>query len=124
MKMNRCLRLIPAIVVCLPSVLSAQIDRANLKGTVSDATGAAVGNAVVTVSYPQTGFERTVQSTTAGEYVLSALPLGRCNVSVAAAGFEAKHVNDVDLQVGEFRTVNLQLSVGAVEQVVAVAHLP
>ena len=121
MKMNRCLRLSSAIVVCLPSVLSAQIDRANLKGTVSDATGAAVSNAAVTVSYPQTGFERTVQSTTAGEYVLSALPLGRCNVRVDASGFEAKHINDIDLQVGEFRTVNLQLSVGTVEQTVAVA---
>ncbi|WP_419806920.1 TonB-dependent receptor domain-containing protein [Terriglobus sp.] len=121
MKKNRCLRLIPAIALCLPPLLSAQIDRANLKGTVSDATGAAVGNATVTVSYPQTGFERTVQSTSAGEYVLSALPLGRCNVSVSAAGFETKHVNDVDLQVGDFRTVNLQLSVGAVEQAVAVA---
>ena len=119
--MSVCPRLFPTIFLCFPSVLSAQIDRANLKGSVSDATGAAVSNAAVTVTYPQTGFHRTVQSTTAGEYVLSALPLGRCNVSVAAPGFEAKHVNDVDLQVGEFRTVNLQLSVGAVEQVVAVA---
>ncbi len=121
MKMNRRLQLLPAIAFCLPSVLSAQIDRANLKGTVSDTTGAAVSNAVITVFYPQTGFERTVQSTSAGEYVLSALPLGRCNVSVVAAGFEAKHIDDIDLQVGEFRTVNLQLSVGAVEQTVAVA---
>ena len=121
MKTTRCLRLLPAIVLCLPSALSAQIDRANLKGTVSDMTGAAVSNAVVTVSYPQTGFERTVQSTSAGEYVLSALPLGRCNVRVDASGFEAKHINDIDLQVGEFRTVNLQLSVGTVEQTVAVA---
>lgn len=115
MKMNRCHRLVPALVLCLLSVLSAQIDRANLKGTVSDATAAIVSNAAVTVSYPQTGFARTVQSATAGEYVLSALPLGRCNISVAVAGFEAKHVNDVDLQVGEFRTVDLRLGVSVVE---------
>ncbi len=102
------------------TVLSAQVDRASLKGTVSDATGAVVGSASVTVSYPQTGFTRTVQSTTAGEYVLSALPLGRCDISVTAPGFEAKHVHAVDLQVGEFRTFDLQLGVGAVEQTVAV----
>ncbi len=120
MKMHCCAWLVSALVLCLPATLSAQIDRANLKGTVSDATGAAVGNATVTASYPQTGFTRTVQSTTAGEYVLSALPLGRCNVTVTAAGFEAKHVDDVDLQVGEFRTVDLRLGVGAVEQTVAV----
>ncbi len=120
MKMNCCPRLIFSILLCLPSVLSAQIDRANLKGTVSDATGAVVSNAAVTVSYPQTGFARTVRSTTAGEYVLSALPLGRCDLSVAVAGFQAKHVNDIDLQVGEFRTVDLQLGVSAVEQTVAI----
>ncbi len=120
MKMNCCTRLVPVIVLCLSAVLNAQIDRASLKGTVSDATGAVVSNAAVTVLYPQTGFARTVRSTTAGEYVLSALPLGRCNISVAVAGFEAKHVNDVDLQVGEFRTVDLQLGVSAVEQTVAV----
>ena len=69
-KRNRCPRLILAIVLGLPSVLGAQIDRANLKGTVSDATGAVVSNATVTVSYPQKGFARKVQSTTACEYVL------------------------------------------------------
>ncbi len=120
MKMHRSVRLLPAAALIVPALMSAQIDRANLKGTVTDATGAAVSNATVTVSYPQTGFTRTVSSTSAGEYVLSALPLGRCNVSVSAAGFETKHVNDIDLQVGEFRTVDLRLGISAVEQTVAV----
>lgn len=120
MTMHRYTRLVPALVLCLPAVLGAQIDRANLKGTVSDATGAVVGNAAVTVSYPQTGFTRTVQSSATGDYVLSALPLGRCNVSVTAAGFGAKHVNNVNLQVGEFRTVDLRLGINEVEQTVTV----
>ena len=47
-------------------------------------------------------------------------PFGRCNVSVTAAGFETKHVNDVNLQVGELRTVDLRLGAGTVEQTVVV----
>ncbi len=119
--MHPCSRLAVALALCSPAALSGQVDRANLKGTVSDASGAVVSHAAVTVVYPQTGFTRTVQSTPAGEYVLSALPLGHCSVTVTAAGFEAKQVDDIDLQVGEFRTVDLRLGVGAVEQTVAVA---
>ncbi len=113
---------VPSAVLALfiPVALTAQVDRANLKGVVSDATGAAVGNVVVTVTFPQTGFTRTVSSTTAGEYVLSALPLGRCNISANAPGFAKVTLDNIDLQVGEARTVNLVLSVSAVEQTVAV----
>ncbi len=103
-----------------PAMLIAQIDRANLKGIISDATGATVENAAVTVLFPQTGFTRTVPSTTAGEYVLSALPLGRCSINVSAPGFATQKLDNIDLQVGEFRTINLILAINAVEQTVAV----
>ncbi len=120
MRMHRCICAFGVPALFLPVVIGAQIDRANLKGTVSDATGAAIDHAAVTVLFPQTGFTRTVLSTTAGEYALSALPLGHCNISVTAPGFAVNKIEDIDLQVGEFRTVNVMLSIRAVEQIVAV----
>lgn len=120
MRMSPRYWLVTPLLLCLPAVMSAQIDRANLKGTTSDASGSVVSHAAVTVFFPQTGFTRTVQSTSAGEYVLSALPLGHCSLTVTAAGFGPKHVDDINLQVGEFRTVDLSLGVSTVEQTVAV----
>ncbi len=98
----------------------AQVDRANLKGTVSDASGALVPNATITVVFPQTGFTRSVLSSAAGDYVFSGLPLGSCAITVAHEGFAPKRVDDLLLEVGDTRSVDLQLGVESLAQTVTV----
>ena len=81
------------LILILPAALcSGQIDRANLKGTLTDPSGALVAGATVSVLYPQTDFRQSVVSTRAGDYTFSGLPLGTCNVTVTAPGFRNEGV--------------------------------
>src|ERR1700730_2697619 len=99
------------ILLVSASTLAAQVDRANLTGTISDPAGAAIPHATVEVSYTSTGFKRIVETGDAGTYVVPSLPLGRCNVSVAAKGFQTQKIEALILAVGETRTLNLQLPI-------------
>src|SRR5665213_4410161 len=98
-----------------------QINSANLKGTVSDATGAVVPNAHVAIEFPQTGFHRDVTVSSAGQYVFSDLPLGNCEITVTASGFEVSRIGGINLTVGESRTVDIKLNVSGGQQSVTVS---
>ncbi len=97
-----------------------QIDRANLKGALTDPTGALLPGARVTVLFPATGFRQTVTSTSAGDYAFTGLPLGTCSLTVTAAGFAPKVLTGILLQVGEVRTSDVQVSVESSAQTVSV----
>ena len=77
-------------VVAFATPVSAQIDRSDLKGNVTDESGARVPNAKVTVLFPQTGFTRTVVTSASGDYVFAGLPLGLCNIFVTQAALRKR----------------------------------
>ena len=66
----------------------AQIDRANLNGTVTDSSGASIPNSQVEVVAPDTGFKRQTTSGSSGVYSLSSLPTGTYNLTVTVNGFK------------------------------------
>ena len=70
-----------------PAVLLAQ-DTAQITGTVTDPSGAAVGNAQVTVTSVAQGMTRTANTNSSGEYFFPALPVGSYNMTVSAEGFK------------------------------------
>src|SRR5271169_492665 len=96
----------------LPS-LFAQIDRANLNGTVTDPSGASVPNSKVEVVAPATGFKRQATTGSSGVYSLSSLPTGMYDLTVTGNGFKTFQEKGIELVVGQTRTVNVQLEVGA-----------
>lgn len=106
--------------VAAGSVCSAQVDRATLSGTVSDATGATVAGAEVTVVAGATGFRRAGLTGAGGGYQLPGLPVGQYTVSVAKQGFNTVKIEQVVLGVGQSRTVDVQLVVGTVSAAVEV----
>lgn len=77
--------------------------------------------AAVTISFEDTGFKRSVQTSSSGTYVLPALPLGKCRITVQASGFQAQQTESISLAVGETRTVNFQLSIESSSQSIAVS---
>ncbi len=107
------------LLTALP--VRAQVDHANVKGTVTDSSGAALPGATVTVLFPITGFTRTIATSSVGEYVLPALPLGTCTLTVTAAGFAKKQVENTTLAVGETRTLDVQLGVSQSAETVTVS---
>ncbi len=105
----------------LAAPCSAQIDRSDLKGTLTDPSGALIAGATVEILYPQTGFHRSVISTKAGEYNFTGLPLGTCNLTASSPGFATRQLTGVVLEVGEVRTTDMQLTLEASTQNVVVS---
>jgi hypothetical protein len=89
---------------------------AELDGSVTDSTGAAVPNAKVVVTNQATGTQWNTQTNGAGLYVLPSLPPGNYQVTVTSAGFQTLVVADLRLDVATSVTKDLQLKIGSVSQ--------
>jgi hypothetical protein len=109
------------VLVCMAVLpLAAQVDRATLNGTVSDATGAVIPGAKVEAVAPATGLRRTTTTGPFGAYNFPGLPIGTYNVTVSAAGFKATTYQGVALGVGQVGTLDAHLEVGTLATAVEV----
>src|SRR5258708_27929178 len=70
-----------------------------IQGTVTDATGAAVPNASVTVRDPSHGVERAQATDSAGIYYVPSLPVGTYSVEVRASGMSSTEAKGLRLNV-------------------------
>lgn len=91
-----------------------------LQGTVKDQSGAVVPKASVTVTAANLVGSKETLTDAAGYYRFANLPPGTYTVVVKAAGFETLKRQGLDILVGHLPTVDLALSVGAVNTVVEV----
>jgi hypothetical protein len=98
----------------------SQTATGQVNGTVTDATGAAVGQATVKLTNRATGIENTRQTNDSGAYVFVNVQPGPYNVSVSKTGFKEAQVSDVTVGVNQAATVNVALNVGEVVETVAV----
>ena len=90
-----------------------------ISGTVRDEKGSVVPKVEVSVA-SETGTSRTVTSDDNGFYLVASLPAGQYAVSTAPQGFKKTVAPNVDLHVGENKTVNLDLQVGQISEVVTI----
>src|ERR1700733_12265676 len=74
------------LVASLPAF--GQLTTADILGTVTDASGAVVPNAQVTVTNQGTQEKRTTTSNASGDYLFSLLPPGHYSVQVTEKGFK------------------------------------
>jgi hypothetical protein len=119
--MNRRIRIVSFFFVLIcPVMLLAQIDRTELNGTVTDATGASIAGVSITVTQEGTNQVRTTATDSHGQYVVSSLPIGRFIILFTCDGFKDVRVADLDLHSGDTRTINAKLNVGSISQTVAV----
>src|SRR5438445_13396618 len=81
-------RMILAFVILAASSLLAQTFRGTVLGTVTDASGAVVAGAKVTVKNVATGLERTTQTSADGSYAVPEVPLGTYTVTISQSGFQ------------------------------------
>lgn len=97
----------------------AQGTSGNISGAITDATGAVIPNATVTVLSPISGHTQTTQSDANGQYHFSNLPFNRYHVSVAVKSFQPA-AQDAVIRSAASTTVDFRLAVGANEQTVNV----
>src|SRR5829696_8489192 len=112
-----------AALLATPSALGQST--AVLQGTVTDAKGAVLPNATVTVRNRATATERTTQTDSEGNYQVAALPIGLYSVEVKVEGFKTQLADQVTVEVAKTVVQNFQMDVGAIsEQVLVSSDVP
>ncbi|HEY6253101.1 MAG TPA: TonB-dependent receptor, partial [Candidatus Angelobacter sp.] len=116
--------LFASLAVCL--LMSAGIAKAqgvgasgDIKGTVSDPTGAVLANATVTANDAEKGIKRSAQSDNTGQYVISGVPPAAYEVSARIAGFDIE-VHKVVVNVGQTTIVDFHPKVSSTNEQVEV----
>ncbi|HXF27157.1 MAG TPA: TonB-dependent receptor [Bryobacteraceae bacterium] len=124
----RChLRLVLAAALALSAavVSRAQLNRGQIRGTVSDAQGAVIPNAHVSVTNVATNVVNRLTTNNAGFYLASDLVPGTYAVQVQAAGFNKLDISNIEVQAGTTATVDGSMKIGqAAETIDVTAQTP
>ena len=99
----------------------AQQTTGNVRGTVSDQTGAVVPGAKVTIINRQTNNPQTAQTGDDGQYQFNNLLPGDYTINVEAANFKGLTLNDVRVELNQTTDVPTQLQVGLQGEVIEVS---
>ena len=113
-------RLLAAILVvgllAIPTLADLTGD---LLGTVTDATGAGVAGAKVTIKNLSTGAAREVTTSPAGEYASPQLEIGEYQITIEKSGFKG-YSQAFAIRSGEKTRVDAQLQIGDVSEKITV----
>ena len=105
-------RLLPTICVFLllhPLLRGQASYQGQIRGVVTDATGAVLANATVTITEVDTNVSQTAKSDGSGDYILRALRPSTYIVKVEAPGFQTVERKGVVLAVGQETSLNFTL---------------
>lgn len=125
--MKAMLRRLPFAVLILPFLLISQSrlslaqpsGSGEIRGTVTDKTGAVIPGATVTVENVDTGVTKSYTADSAGLYDTSPIVIGNYKLTFSKDGFNQLVRGPVSVLVG-YTTVNAELPVGSVSQQVLV----
>ena len=122
MRLALCLRaLLVAVLLVTASAGYCQVaGTANIQGTLTDATGAVIPNAIVTATNEATQVKHEAKTDGSGVYSFPNIEIGTYTVTAAAPGFETFVQSGNVLEVGSNIAVNVKMVVGAAEQRVEV----
>jgi outer membrane receptor protein involved in Fe transport len=103
------------------SSLRAQDVTGKITGIVTDASGAVVPNASVTVTNSATNISKQVSTNNSGFYQALQLPIGLYRVTVEAPGFEKTTIDSkTALQINETLRIDVTLNLGKVSSAITV----
>ncbi|MGH9673050.1 MAG: TonB-dependent receptor [Bryobacteraceae bacterium] len=102
------------------SLALAQVTTATFYGIVSDATGAVVPSAVVTIVHEETGATLARTTNETGEVAFDFLRVGSYTVRIEAKGFKRYESKGMELSSGQTVRQSLRLEVGAQTETVTV----
>src|SRR5580700_9548042 len=106
----------------LPEVTFSQGETTSaIVGQVSDASGAAVPSATVTVTNKETGLRRSASTDDSGRFNFPQLKPGPYSVKVEAEGFEPQQNDAVSAALGQKQTVDFRLKIAQSNQTVEIS---
>jgi hypothetical protein len=111
-----------APVIFVPAA-QAQTDLGSVNGTVTDASGAVIANASVTVTNIATGAQRVTTANATGGYAITQLLPAEYTISISAPGFTTIGQR-FTLAIGSTRAINVNMAVsgGQTEVVVSIEN--
>ena len=108
------------LLLILSHLVWAQSSTTSLRGTVTDASGAAISRANVTLSNPERSLDRTTTTDPEGGYEFLQIAPGTYRLTVQVTGFKRYEQKDLQLLVSTPATANVRLEVGAVAETIEV----
>jgi hypothetical protein len=105
--------------VTAPGAHGQATNSGDIRGTVTDATGAVVPDVTVTVTNLDTGVTKVLKTNGSGLYDTNSIVVGRYSINFERQGFEKFSRPSVTLQVGS-STVNAILQVGTTSDTVTI----
>jgi hypothetical protein len=109
------------LLVCIVDLpCFGQVDRADLEGTVTDSSGGGISGAKIIITANATGSEDERTTNQFGYYRFPSIALGLYSVVVNHDGFKVKRVENVNVRVGDTRTLDIVLELGTREETITV----
>ncbi len=113
--------LLTLLLVLCPQWARGQELAGTFTGTITDASGAVIPDATITITLNGVGgLSRVVKSNSSGNYTATNLPAGTYTITVTVPKFETSSSQNVVLNVAQIRTLNAELHVGSENQTVTV----
>lgn len=103
------------------SFLAGQTNRGGISGTVSDASGAVVPGASVTVTNVGTNETRKLVTSDSGTYTAQSLEPVTYRILVEANGFKKAIVENIKVDTATLETVNVKLEAGSVNTQITIS---
>jgi len=113
-----------SLLVLLSIAVADAATTGNIRGTVTDASGAAISQALVTTTNEATNESYTLTTNSSGVYEFLLLPVGNYTLRVEHAGFKRYVLLHIRLDVNQVGSFDVTLRVGTVESKVEVEANP
>ena len=110
--------LLSALSFSLPA--SAQLTTADILGTITDSSGAAIPGATVTLTNTDNQAKRTTTTNGSGDYSFTLLPVGHYSVTVKASGFNTSSTQDLSVEAGDRARADAHMQIGSESQTIEV----
>jgi hypothetical protein len=125
MRLVHLLRIVLACLVLTGMVYAQGVGASgDIRGTVTDPSGAVVTNANVTATDLAKGIKHTVATDSNGQFRLTGLQPATYSLSVSKSGFQSELAKNVVVNVGQTSTVDFPMKVSQVSEQVEVTAEP
>jgi hypothetical protein len=108
------------ILLLSSSLVLAQVDTGSILGTVTDASGAVIGGATVTLTNEGTSASLSTTVGSDGGYKFTPVRIGSYRVTATSQGFQTTEQRNIAVNVGASVVVNFTLKPGQVTETVEV----
>jgi hypothetical protein len=109
-----------AVVIACAFTVSAQVDTGTISGIVSDASGAVVPGAQVTITQLETNLQNSLATNESGYYSAPGLRPGHYTVELSRPGFQTQKKTGIELNVQDRLELNFTLALGTASAAVTV----